>query len=1133
MATAVELDATIVVREMSSGGVYAYPLADPKLASRATSVEAALEQQERFLTRYLQKAPASALAGFSLPSEASMLEVPVILTRPDLPRRIAVTEPVTLACVVVPHERSFWVQILPLETFAYFEKAEDLHRAVAEAAEKAARVQDLSASEMLARLPAAKHVLHQLKLSISREDAADAGARAQARRKRASARERSAGEKLLAEVGTSLRVLHGKGRQPEVLGRREEIDSLTGLLGGSERLSVLLVGREMAGKSALMHGLVSRAVHGTGPDLLQGRMVVATSGAQLVAGQSGFGDLEQRVADVMSAAEELDAIVYFDNLGDVLSGQPGTMGDMVSGMLPYITGDRVRVVGELTPEQVSHYEKMHVGFFAALSRVSVEPLNKERTRPVLEARIRHARTREPHRPALAPTAVTPLLDLCDRYLAYEAFPGKAIRLHDELRAIHEAEVTESGAPKPIGPSEVYRAFSARSGIPLFLLKEDRAVKLEEIERFFARRVIGQQEAVRRVAETVCMVKANLQPPGKPLANFLFIGPTGVGKTEVAKTLAQFLFGSGDRMVRFDMSEYMDPLAADRLIRGTLREEGELTRRVRQQPFCVILLDEIEKAHSAVFDLLLQVCGEGRLSDARGRTTWFNNAIIIMTSNLGAAYRRPDAGFGATTADAPDAIATYYLEQVDKHFRPEFVGRIDRVIPFSALQRSEVSAVAEVAMRKVVERDGLLGRATTLEVSPAALEGLANAGYSAAYGARALRRHLESALVGPVSAAMGTHAEALDGAVIAVRRADEEAPEVEEGFTRAGTVEADELAIEVMRPLGAQRRRGAHSLAAIAALRRMADRCMHGPSVQTLRERLDYLIADLAGAKTRNKAATPSQAGAELGLLQGVLAEASEHAGAVADAEELAMAAFLEGADADLFVDEAHEAFARFERAFVRMLAGQEDVRSVALFARSVGGRGVHDFLSIVDVASRDRGWDVMVHRVNDPEPEEGWPAKARYGPPRTLAWWRERRETESDKARARWSAVLIRVRGALAGQLLGVEAGLWHVERPQEERVDVLELAKLGDAYDIPLGVLCPKSPPKDDPYAIPTLRKVHELRRETPARKWTESNGGWEVTHDDPHATFRFAKLTDYAEALERVQFAARATVAIGQEEG
>ncbi len=1130
MATAVELDATIVVRELSSGGVYAYPLADPKLASRANSVEAALDQQERFLTRYLQNVPASSLAGFSIPGEASMLEVPVVLSRSDLPRRIAVTEPVTLACVLVPHERSFWVQILPLETFVYLEHPDDLHRVVAEAAEKAAKVQDLSAAEMLARLPAAKHKLLQVKLSVIREDAADAGVRAQARRKRAKAREHSAGEKLLAEVGTSLRALHRKGRQAEVLGRTAEIDALTGLLGGAERLSVLLVGRALAGKSALMHGLVSRSVHGTGPDPLHARMVVATSGAQLVAGQSGFGELEQRVADVMKAAEELDAIIYFDDLGDLLSGRPGAMGDMVSGMLPYITQDRVRVVGELTPEQVSHHEKLHVGFFAALSRVSVEPLDKDATRPVLEARAAHTRTHEPHRPTLAPAALAPLLDLCDRYLAYEAFPGKAIRLHDELRAVHEAEVTQTGAPKPIGPAEVYAAFSARSGIPLFLLKEDRAVKLQEVERFFARRVVGQREAVRRVAQTVCMVKANLQPPGKPLANFLFIGPTGVGKTEVAKTLAQFLFGSGDRMVRFDMSEYMDPLAADRLIRGTLREEGELTRRVRQQPFCVILLDEIEKADSAVFDLLLQVCGEGRLSDARGRTTWFNNAIIIMTSNLGAAYRRPDAGFGDTAADAPDAIATYYLEQVDKHFRPEFVGRIDRVIPFSALQRSEVFEVAEVAMRKVVERDGLLGRATTLQVSAQALEGLSEAGYSAAYGARALRRHLECALVGPVCAAMATNAAVLDGATITVRHRSEEAVAVDEGFTRESVTQAKDLTITVLRPLGLQRRQGVHSLGTIAELRRMADRCMYGPSVQGLRERLDYLIADLAGAKTDDRATSASEAAAEHGLLQGGLAEASEHAAAIADAEELAMAAFLEGADADLFVTEACEAFARFERAFVRMLAGHGS-RSIALFARAPGGAPVHEFLSIIDAAARERGWDVTVHRVSDPESEPGWPEHARYGPPRSLAWWRECRATESDKARAQWSAVLIRVRGALAGQLLGFETGLWHFERAQDERVDVLELAALGEAYDIPLGVLCPESPPKDDAYAIPSVRKANELRRETPARRWTAHEGGWTVTHDEPRTSFGFAELTDYAEALERVQFAARATAALEQE--
>ncbi len=1132
MATAIDLQATIVVREMPSGGVYAHPVGDPSLASRATSVEAALAEQERFLTRLLTKAPASTLAAFSLPAEATLVEVPVVLPRADLPRRIAVTEPVTVPCVVVPDEGASWVQILPLGTFAYFETDEDLQRAIIEAAEKAARVRDLSAAELLTMLPAKRNVLHRIELSITREDADDAGARARARKQRVKTRERAAAEKLLTEVGTSLRVLHEKGKQPAVVGRETELSALQSLLAGTERLSVILVGPEMAGKSALLHGLVSRAVHGGAADPLGSRMVIATSGAQLVAGQSGFGELEQRIADVMKSAEELDAIVYFDNLGDLLSGRPGTIEDMVSGMLPFITQDRVRVVGELTPEQVSHYEKMHVGFFAALSRVTVEPLDKDQTRPILEARVRHLHKHEPHRPSLSMAAVGPLLELCDRYLAYEAFPGKAMRLHDELRAIHEADVTQTGEPKPLGPAEVYRAFSNRSGIPRFLLEEDRAVKLEEIERFFARRVIGQQEAVQRVAETVCMVKANLQPPGKPLANFLFIGPTGVGKTEVAKTLALFLFGGTERMVRFDMSEYMDPLAAERLIRGTQREEGELTKRVRQQPFCVVLLDEIEKAHHAVFDLLLQVCGEGRLSDARGRTTWFNNAIIIMTSNLGAAHRKPDAGFGAAEEDGPQTMAAYYLEQVDKHFRPEFVGRIDRVIPFSALRRDEVSAVAEVALRKVVDRDGVLGRAASLHVSTDALERLAEAGYSATYGARALRRHLEAALVGPASAVLAKHAAVLDGARIDVRWPGEPTPEPPEGFTVEAVESIGGLSISVTRPMGGRSRQSAHHLGTIAALRRVADRCLHCDLAQSLRERLDYIVADLAGARTGDTSGTAGKLAAEQGRLAGVLSEVTQHRDAIADAEELAMAAQLEGADAALFLGEAQAAFGQFERAFVRMVAGQIGDDCITVLARSRGGARVHDFLQMLDAAARQRGWDVTVHRASDPELEEGWPVAGRYGPPRTLAWWRDRRERESAKERSQWSCVLVRVRGALAEELVEGEVGYWHFET-DGGNLDVLELSVLSYVYEISIGELCPDPlPDGDDDYAIAPLRKPEELRREAPLRSWSKNGESWTVSLNSPRASFTFTDFEAYAADIERVQFASRAEKALASAE-
>ena len=533
-----------------------------------------------------------------------------------------------------------------------------------------------------------------------------------------------------------------------------------------------------------------------------------------------------------------------------------------------------------------------------------------------------------------------------------------MRLYEELRAVHEAEVTDDGLPKPIGPHQVYRAFSTRSGIPLFLLRDEQAVKHAEVEAYFRRRVIGQVEAIRRVAQTLCVVKAGLQPPAKPLANFLFIGPTGVGKTEVAKTLARFLFGGTDRMVRFDMSEYMDPLAAERLIRGTERDEGELTRKVRQQPFCVVLLDEIEKAHPAVFDLLLQVCGEGRLTDARGRTTWFHNAIIIMTSNLGAAHRRPDTGFGGTEGTLEAAEDRYYIEQVDKHFRPEFVNRIDRVIPFRALGREEIAEVAEVSLARIKERDGLLGRRVELELTEGAVAELATAGYSDRYGARALRRHLEDSLVAPLSALSSALGADFTGASVQVHREDEERRVPPEAGLMRSTV-AGRLGLHAFRlPIKASRQT-MNDLQFVAQLRRDADRCMDSGVIEELQERIEYMVADLASVpKNRPEvAASLGAIAAEHAHVSGLLGDVRAAQEAIGVAEELAMSAQLEGESATLFREEAAEAYGRFELAFTRAVLGSGAGNALCFIARPVEHpkvlqRWLVPFLRVAD----ERGW---------------------------------------------------------------------------------------------------------------------------------------------------------------------------------
>lgn len=1122
MTTSINVEPVIALRLLASGCVYAYPLAAPTLVCRANSVAAALEKQQSFLTRYLAKLAAWALADFMFPTQSRLQEFPVVMPRADLASRFRITKPVTVPCYLVPEGRAHWVHILPLGAVVFVEadSEQDLQRKIIAEVSKAAAAGRLDATEYLAALPATEHRIERLSLTISRPDIGDLGERSAKRRARGAEFRNTKAFELLGTVGEDM-VKHAKQRMSApIVARVREIATLAALLSGRERLSVVLVGPQMAGKSAIVHGLVDAALRGEAVGApLRKRKIFATSGAQLVAGQSGFGQLQERIGNVLQAAEQVDAVIYFDNLGDLLAGRAGSIEDMIATIRPFVADDRVRLVGELTPEQLEHYEKQHVGFFSTISRLTVEPLDKGQTAALLERRRVHL-DKQTHRPNLTAAAIKPLVELSERYLSYLAFPGKAVRLYEELRATHETEVTENGQPKPIGPYPVYQAFSVRSGIPLFLLRDEQAVKFSEIVAFFSKRVIGQRESIRQVAQTLCMVKAGLQAPAKPLANFLFVGPTGVGKTEVAKTLARFLFGGVERLARFDMSEYTDPMAAERLIRGSERDEGELTRAVRQQPFCVVLLDEIEKAHRAVFDLLLQVCGEGRLTDARGKTTWFHNAIIIMTSNLGAAHRRPDAGFsGATGSSNEDR---YYLDQVENHFRPEFVNRIDRVIPFRALGRDENAAVARVSVERIRERDGLLLRGVTLTVSDAALAHLATSGYSPQYGARALRRHLEDALVVPMSAMSAKFGERFAGTLLEVATAQEKAA--------AGTVleqrEVAGLNFALRRASATQGRQAAHHLRRVSALRRAADRALACDVVQEVRERMEYVVADLAsGAHDSSDYAALNH---EHSVLHERMAAVESAVTSLATAEELVMAAGQEHEDPSLYSEEAELAYAGFERAYTQLVLGRYAGNATTFISRAYAAPQLHHaWLETFLRAAQERQWDVTLHRYADSEGVKNSPAASNWGPPKTAKWTLERLQTFKTDARAaraqEFATVLLRVRGPCVGGLLRLEMGITRIEAlAPATAVRYVELFHVADHAKTTRELTEGKGN-----YSLPEHVSPNKLEKLDAPRRWMNP-----LSVQVEEALFEFEDPLDYWRQLERVQFSRVVAFALAGEQ-
>jgi ATP-dependent Clp protease ATP-binding subunit ClpC len=1078
MSEPLQLVVLLVVEELPSGDVLAWPFADPDMVAYGRNRDEAIEQQELFLHSHLARVPGSTLASFDPHADAMIELVDVELTREGLPDRVAVTEPLTFPCLIVPDGANAWAVVLNLRHAVWIANglAEPSLRVpkLCEEIQRVVAARELDGQQFLELLRGADPFsLERLTIEVEHEDRSGAEARAAARRRHARERSEADARKLLGRIGSNLVEELRLHRQSPVLHREREIASLEALLRGPERLPLMLVGPELAGKTAVVHGMVQRWLEGSRS---KGRLatlpeIVSTSGAALVAGQSGFGQLEQRVHDVMAAAEMIDAVLYFDNLADLFARTSGELGDVASCMRPWLERSRVRVLGEITPELVEHHEKRHVGFFAYLNRLPIAPLDAERSRSILEALAKHDRRTDPGRPTLSlppgRDAATPLCDLAERYFSYQAFPGKAVRFYASLRATAEGEVSESGEPRPISPDDVYRGFSIHSGIPMFLLREDRTLELQRILEFFHARVIGQQHAIRRVAETLCTVKAGLQPAAKPLATFLFVGPTGVGKTEVAKTLARFLFGSPERMVRFDMSEYMDPLAAERLIRGSERDDGVLTRRVRQQPFCVILLDEIEKAHPAVFDLLLQVCGEGRLSDTRGRTTWFHNAIIIMTSNLGAAHRRPSTGFGGRTSDtnrsnpsSDEAVATerYYLEQVDTHFRPEFVNRIDRVIPFHPLDRAQIEQVAAVTLTRVRERDGIGERGITLEVADDTLARLARDGYSNTYGARALRRAFEDDLVAPLARTLAKLGDRADSGSVRVREAG--SPRDSGASSTSGKVREqllanevqDRLTIEVTAPLGRATRRTLDALTRVSALRRSTAAALELPPIRELRDRLRVLVAELGfGAHARRDTRSAGEHSAELGRLQaehgrivGTLARLDELRESIESAEELTIAALYENEPASIYQDAAEDAYRELQMRIVDALLLENERHSITVHLQEQDPRGaLIIYLLPLLACLNDRGWSAYFHVHGDkPKGEIEWPQNRAWGPPRSPEWMTRRLlgefdpNADKDTAKRRFRDVLMCLQGRHAGAILDSQLGLLRFDAPwQHERL--------------------------------------------------------------------------------------------------
>jgi ATP-dependent Clp protease ATP-binding subunit ClpC len=601
----------------------------------------------------------------------------------------------------------------------------------------------------------------------------------------------------LDQFGRDLTADGFAGRIDAVVGRDDEIEQTIEILARRRKNNAVLIGEAGVGKTAIVEGLARRVAEGDVPEILRGARIVAIDLAGMVAGAQYRGQFEQRFKAALEEAVEAGNVVLFvDELHSILGagGAEGAM-DAASMLKPLLARGELRMIGATTLEEYRSIERD-----SALSRrfsaVTVDEPSVEDTVEILRG-LRGA-YEEHHRALIDDAALEAAARLSDRYVSEYRLPDKAIDLIDqaaarvrlqsgggaeaaermrvrleEARAHKQAAVdaeayerahelkeeidwleqrleglaaNDATGPALVGEVEVAAMVAARTGIPVGELVAGELERLQQLEADLHERVIGQDAAVEAVADTIRRARVGLSEGDRPLGSFLFLGPTGVGKTELVKALAERLFASEKSLVRLDMSEFREPHTVARLIGSPpgyvgYGDGGQLTEPVRRRPYSVVLLDEIEKAHPEVWNVLLQVMDDGRLTDGEGRTIDFTNTVLVMTSNLGAGKSRRGLGF---TASEPEAQDERMLAAAKSAFLPEFVNRIDEIVTFAALTPEQVQRIAALVVERIATRLRE-ERGITLEADDALVARLAQDGFDEQFGARPLNRHVRRTL----------------------------------------------------------------------------------------------------------------------------------------------------------------------------------------------------------------------------------------------------------------------------------------------------------------------------------------------------------------------------------------------------
>lgn len=623
------------------------------------------------------------------------------------------------------------------------------------------------------------------------------------------------GTPTLDSLARDLTQLAKEGKLDPVVGRSREVKRLIQILSRRTKNNPVLVGEPGVGKTAIAEGLAQKIILGEVPEEMQEKRLMMLDMGSLVAGTKYRGEFEDRMKKVIDEIYNDGQVILFIDELHTLIGAGGAEGaiDASNILKPALARGELQTIGATTLDEYQKYIEKDSALERRFARIQVDEPTPEEAEEIL--RGLRSRYEEHHNVEITDEAVRSAVNLSVRYITSRQLPDKAIDLIDESaakvrldqtddlsksamvkleidtfvkekeRAIQKQdfetaaqfrrqekamrkkldklllleEKHENGYANRVTEEDVATVVSEWTGVPLQQLEKKESQRLLELEALLHERIVGQDEAVKAVSRAIRRARSGLKDPNRPIGSFMFLGPTGVGKTELAKALSEVMFGDENSLIRVDMSEFMEKYSTSRLIGSPpgyvgYDEGGQLTEKIRQKPYSVILLDEVEKAHPDVFNLLLQVLDDGHLTDSKGRKVDFRNTIMIMTSNIGATQIREEKNVGFNVQDITKdhkAMQKRILEELKKTFRPEFLNRIDETVVFHSLSKEEIHAIVEIMSRAIVKR--LKDQDIQVKITPAAVDVIGKAGFDPEYGARPIRRALQKEVEDRLSEAL--------------------------------------------------------------------------------------------------------------------------------------------------------------------------------------------------------------------------------------------------------------------------------------------------------------------------------------------------------------------------------------------